>query len=339
MKIHAELALSAPAEDTWAVVGERFGEIGDWASPITRSAMDGPPAAGRVRTCHVAGFGPVPPGVITERLLRFDPQTMTLSYEAVGGMPGFIRRAVSHWSVHQTQDGGSAVRISAPVTLRPAARPPGAGPALADAPRHPASAGRAPAPDRNRPSASGQGRRASRPEGTALTSVVPGMTARGSGEAQDLDLDRPRSQYDSRVGAGPAGISPFGRHVRRWRAIRRMSQLDLAVAAGTTARHISFVKTGRSRPGRELILRIGAALRVPLPERNALLTAAGFAPSFPAHELGSQAMEPVNRVLTAVLRRHEPYPAWVVRQPFTFLQANAGAEALFPGLTGLPPES
>jgi transcriptional regulator with XRE-family HTH domain len=117
-----------------------------------------------------------------------------------------------------------------------------------------------------------------------------------------------------------------------------MSQLDLANAADTTARHISFVETGRSRPGRELILRIGAALRVPLPERNTLLAAAGFAPSFSAHELGSQAIEPVNRVLTAVLRRHEPYPAWVVRQPFTFLQANAGAEALFPGLTGLSPE-
>lgn len=117
-----------------------------------------------------------------------------------------------------------------------------------------------------------------------------------------------------------------------------MSQLDLASAAGTTARHISFVGTGRSRPGRELILRIGDALQVPLPERNTLLAAVGFAASFPTRELGSQAMEPVNRVLAAVLRRHEPYPAWVVRQPFTFLQANTGAEALFPGLAGLSPE-
>ena len=77
---------------------------------------------------------------------------------------------------------------------------------------------------------------------------------------------------------------------------------------------------------------------MPLPERNTLLAAAGFTPSFPAHELGSQAMEPGNRVLTPVLRRHEPYPACVVRQPFTFLRGNAGAEALFPGLTGLSPE-
>jgi hypothetical protein len=81
-----------------------------------------------------------------------------------------------------------------------------------------------------------------------------------------------------------------------------MSQLDLAIAADTTARHVSFVETGRSRQGRALVLRIGDALRVPLPERNALLAAAGFAPAFPAHDLGSQAMEPVDRVLEAVLR-------------------------------------
>jgi len=57
MEMRSELVISAPAEDAWVVVGERFGEIGEWTSPITRSAMDGPPAAGRVRTCHVARFG------------------------------------------------------------------------------------------------------------------------------------------------------------------------------------------------------------------------------------------------------------------------------------------
>lgn len=132
-------------------------------------------------------------------------------------------------------------------------------------------------------------------------------------------------------------MSPFGRHVRRWRSMRRMSQLDLANAAGTTARHVSFVETGRSRPGADLILRISDALRVPLPERNTLLTAAGLPPAYPAHDLGSPALEPVDRVLDAVLRGHEPYPAWVVRQPLTFLRANGAAEALFPGLTLLSP--
>lgn len=144
-------------------------------------------------------------------------------------------------------------------------------------------------------------------------------------------------QYDSGMPASPAPVSPFGRHVRRWRAIRRMSQLDLASAAGTTARHLSFLETGRSRPGKDLILRIGEALGLPLPERNDLLAAAGLPPAFPAHDLGSQALEPVDRVLDKVLNGHEPYPGWVVRHPFTVVRANAAAEALFRGLTQLSP--
>ena len=148
---------------------------------------------------------------------------------------------------------------------------------------------------------------------------------------------RPAVPYHSLMPADPPGVSPFGRQVRRWRAMRRMSQLELAVAAGTTPRHLSFVETGRSRPRAELILRIAEALMVPLPERNTLLAAAGLLPAFPAHELGSEALEPVNRVLEKVLEGHEPYPAWVIRQPLTIVRANTGAEALFPGLTRLTP--
>ena len=151
-------------------------------------------------------------------------------------------------------------------------------------------------------------------------------------------LDRPTVLYHSLMPADSPGVSPFGRQVRRWRAIRRMSQLDLAVAAGTTPRHLSFVETGRSRPRRDLILRIADALTVPLPERNTLLEAAGLPPVFPAHELGSRALEPVSRVLDKVLRGHEPYPAWVIRQPLTIVRANTGTEALFPGLTRLTPD-
>ena len=152
------------------------------------------------------------------------------------------------------------------------------------------------------------------------------------------DLDRPAVLYHSLMPADSPQVSPFGRHVRRWRAIRRMSQLDLAAAAGTTPRHLSFVETGRSRPGRDLILRIADALTVPLPQRNTLLAAAGLSPAFPAHELGSRALEPVNRVLDQVLAGHEPYPAWVIRQPMTIVRANTGGEALFPGLTQLTPD-
>jgi len=99
MEMRAELVINAPAQDAWVVVGERFGEIAEWASAITESVMDGPPAVGRVRTSQVAGFGPIGAGVIKERLIQFDPQARSLSYEAAAGMPWLIASAVSHWSV------------------------------------------------------------------------------------------------------------------------------------------------------------------------------------------------------------------------------------------------
>ena len=123
MELRAELIINASAEDAWLVVGERFGQIGEWASAITESTMDGQPGPGRVRTCRVAGFGPIRPGVIKERLVHTDPEARSLSYEAAEGMPGFIVRAVSHWAVHPGPAGACAVRVHATVTLRPAARP------------------------------------------------------------------------------------------------------------------------------------------------------------------------------------------------------------------------
>lgn len=128
MKMRAELVIGAPPEDAWAVVGVRFGEISEWASAITKSVMDGQSGAGQVRTCHVAGFGPVAPGLIRERLVSFDPEARSLSYEAAYGLPGFIARAVSRWSVHPGPGGSCTVRIHATLTLRAAARP--LGPAL-----------------------------------------------------------------------------------------------------------------------------------------------------------------------------------------------------------------
>ena len=145
------------------------------------------------------------------------------------------------------------------------------------------------------------------------------------------DVDAAWVDYDSLMPASAAQVSPFGRHVRHWRAIRRMSQLDLAIAAGTTARHLSFIETGRSRPGKDLILRIGDALDLSLPDRNILFTAAGLPPAFPAHDLDSQALEPLGRVLDKVLRRHEPYPAWVVRQPFIFIRPTPPPMRSSPG--------
>jgi transcriptional regulator with XRE-family HTH domain len=116
-----------------------------------------------------------------------------------------------------------------------------------------------------------------------------------------------------------------------------MSQLDLAVAAGTTPRHVSFVETGRSRPGTDLVLRFADVLAVPIRERNALLATAGLPPAYPEHGLGDDALRSVRDVLDRVLRGHEPYPGWVIGRGLRFLQATAGAERLFPGLVGADP--
>ncbi|WP_088314218.1 helix-turn-helix domain-containing protein [Kineosporia sp. R_H_3] len=131
--------------------------------------------------------------------------------------------------------------------------------------------------------------------------------------------------------------SPFGRRLRYWRGLRGLSQLDLAVAAGTTPRHVSFVETGRSRPGADLVLRLADVLAVPVRERNDLLTSAGCAPAYPTRHLDDPAMAAVRDVLARVLERHEPYPGWVIGRGLRFLAANRAAHTLFPGLTDLSP--
>jgi transcriptional regulator with XRE-family HTH domain len=118
-----------------------------------------------------------------------------------------------------------------------------------------------------------------------------------------------------------------------------MSQLALAAEAGTTPRHLSFLETGRSRPGAELVLRLAAALDVPIRERNGLLVAAGLPPAYPALALEDDAMKPVRAVVERMLRTHEPYPAWVGGRGFRLLASNRAAEALFPGLCALTPEA
>ena len=117
-----------------------------------------------------------------------------------------------------------------------------------------------------------------------------------------------------------------------------MSQLDLAAVAGTTPRHVSFVETGRSRPGRELVLRLAEALDVPIRERNAMLVAAGLPAAYPALDLAAEALQPVRAVLERILQTHEPYPAWVGGRGFRFLSSNRAAERLFPGMCALTPE-
>src|SRR3954464_4647451 len=108
-----------------------------------------------------------------------------------------------------------------------------------------------------------------------------------------------------------ATTSNVGGLLKDWRRRRRLSQLDLAVEADVSARHLSFVETGRSRPSRELLLHLAEHLDVPLRERNALLLAAGFAPVSPESSLDADALAPVRSALDKILAGHEPYPAVV----------------------------
>jgi transcriptional regulator with XRE-family HTH domain len=123
-----------------------------------------------------------------------------------------------------------------------------------------------------------------------------------------------------------------GSLLRDWRQRRRLSQLDLALQAGVSARHVSFVETGRSRPSPEMVLHLADELDVPLRERNGLLLAAGYAPVYGQHGLDEPELEPVRDALDVVLRGHEPNPAIVVDRHWGLVAANAGLARLTDGI-------
>jgi len=120
-------------------------------------------------------------------------------------------------------------------------------------------------------------------------------------------------------------VARVGDLLRDWRHRRRLSQLDLAIAAEVPPRHLSFVETGRSKPSRELLLHLAEHLEVPLRERNHLLLAAGYAPVHAETPLDAAPMGPVRAALDQILAGHEPYPAVVVDQRWDLVTANAPA--------------
>jgi transcriptional regulator with XRE-family HTH domain len=122
--------------------------------------------------------------------------------------------------------------------------------------------------------------------------------------------------------------SKAGDLLREWRQRRRLSQLDLAIAANVSSRHLSFVETGRSQPTSEMILHLAEHLDVPLRDRNALLLAGGYAPRYQEHGLAEPELKAVQNALRRVLAGHEPYPAVVVNRWWELVDANAGI-ALF----------
>jgi len=119
-----------------------------------------------------------------------------------------------------------------------------------------------------------------------------------------------------------------GALLRAWRQRRRLTQLELALEAGVSARHLSFVETGRSKPGRDMLLSVAQRLDVPFRERNQLLLAAGHAPAFPERSLGGPELAPVREALDLILTGHEPYPAVAVDRAWNLVAANSVMFAL-----------
>jgi transcriptional regulator with XRE-family HTH domain len=120
--------------------------------------------------------------------------------------------------------------------------------------------------------------------------------------------------------------------LRGWRERRRMSQLDLALEAGVSARHVSFLETGRSRPSADMVLQLAEQLELPLRDRNQLLLAAGHAPVFEQHALDEPEMEPVRDAIDQILRGHDPYPAVVVDRAWEMLAGNRAVAMLTEGV-------
>jgi transcriptional regulator with XRE-family HTH domain len=138
----------------------------------------------------------------------------------------------------------------------------------------------------------------------------------------------------------------IGGLLRRWRTARHLSQLDLALRAEVSARHLSFLETGRAQPSRQMVLLLSSALDVPLRERNAMLNAAGFAPAYRETGLDDPQMAEVRQALELILRQHEPFPSVVFDRTWNIVMVNAayagflamllGPRGRVPSLTVLP---
>lgn len=124
----------------------------------------------------------------------------------------------------------------------------------------------------------------------------------------------------------------FGELLREWREHRRLSQMELALDAEISTRHLSFVETSRSQPSREMVLRLAEQLDVPLRERNHLLLAAGYAPVYGESPLDSPAMSAIRETLRRLLAAHEPYPALVVDRAWNLVEANGSLQAMLTGV-------
>lgn len=125
----------------------------------------------------------------------------------------------------------------------------------------------------------------------------------------------------------------FGEMIRGWRQVRRQSQLDLALTAGVSSRHLSFLESGRAAPSRSMVLRLAGALDMPKAATNDALKAAGFSAAFPHLPSDAADLAPVRMAVALTLERHEPFPAFAVDRNWDVIDANHAARALFGAAT------
>ena len=129
-------------------------------------------------------------------------------------------------------------------------------------------------------------------------------------------------------------MEQFTQTLKSWRKTRRFSQLDLALEANVSARHISFLETGRARPSPEMIARLGDALHMPLAARNQMLAGAGFAARYPGRAWDTDEMAPIREAINHMLASHMPYPAIAIDRLWTVMRMNPAAAQIF-GMAGL----
>jgi transcriptional regulator with XRE-family HTH domain len=124
-------------------------------------------------------------------------------------------------------------------------------------------------------------------------------------------------------------VRPVGELLREWRQRRRLTQMDLALEAEISPRHLSFVETGRASPSREMLLHLSEELEIPLRERNALLISAGYAPMFPERPLGDAALQAARKAVDLVLEAQKPYPAFALDRHWQMLASNGALPQIY----------
>lgn len=141
------------------------------------------------------------------------------------------------------------------------------------------------------------------------------------------------------AGTASTYFSDFAAALRYWRGKRGLSQLRLSLDSGISQRHLSFLETGRAQPGRDLIVKLGIVLDIPLRQRNAMLLAAGFAPAYRERALSDPEMGAVMQALDFMLAQQAPYPALVVDRLWNLVMHNAPAARLMRWLLGMPADA